>query len=112
MAHKIASLFSFIFVIQLLLLIGDMSAIQVIQTNMLSFATTVSHEVALRGRLDEAIVARASTNGYTLECVATCFPQFGDTLTYSLTITYSPLIISKDPLPLVLTRYVVIGVYY
>jgi hypothetical protein len=112
MAHKIASLFSFIFVIQLLLLMGDMSAIQVIQTDMLSLATTISHDIALRGRLDQSVVARANGKGYTLVCVHTCFPQFGDTLTYTLTITYSPLIISNDPLPLSITRYVVIGVYY
>lgn len=112
MAHKVATLLSLIFVFQLLLLMGDMISVQVLHTEMQSFATTVTHEVSLRGRLDQPLIDRAMSKGYDLVCLATCFPQFGDTLTYSLTLTYSPLILSNEPMELNLIRYVVIGVYY
>lgn len=112
MGHKIASILSLIFVFQLLLMIGDVTAIQVIQSDMQALATTIVHEIALKGRIDESMEARAEAKGYNLVCLAMCQPQFGDTLTFELQTDYAPLILSDQPLSMTVRRYAVVGVYY
>jgi hypothetical protein len=112
MGHKLAQVLSLIFVFQLLLMIGDVTAIQVIQANMQSLATTLVHEIALKGRMDETMEQRVESNGYTLRCLAMCQPQFGDTLTFEIQTTYDPLILSDQPLAISIIRYAVVGVYY
>lgn len=112
MAHKIAVMFSVIFVFQLLLMMGDITAIQVIQSEMQAHAVTLVHEIALKGRLDQTMMDRTAERGYTLVCLVNCLPQFGDTLTFQLTIAYDPMVLSDQPLFLQLTRDAVVGVYY
>ena len=112
MANKWSFLLSLIFVIQLLLMTGDLATVQVYQTQMQAFATTVGQRISLEGGMTPAVMNWANATGYTLECLQQCQPQFGDTLTYQVSRSFDPLIISDTPLTLRIVRHAVIGMYY
>ena len=111
MAYKWSMLLSLIFVIQLLLITGDIAAVQVVQTHLHATATVISHQIALTGRLSEAIVVWVEEQGLTITCLQQCNPRFGDTLTYRLSQAFDPLILSPTPITITVVRHAVIGLY-
>jgi hypothetical protein len=112
MASKWGMILSLIFVFQLLLMTGDLALIQARQAHLQAFATTLAQRIALEGNLLPSHVQWAEGEGLTLSCVATCQPQFGDTLSFSLATTFTPMIISDEPMTLRIVRHTVIGIYY
>jgi hypothetical protein len=112
MGYKWSFLLSLIFVIQLLLMTGDIAIIQMKQTQLQAFATTIGQRISREGQFNETLVSWAATSGYELDCLANCQPQFGDTLTYRLQMVHAPIIISDQPMALTVIRHAVIGVYY
>jgi hypothetical protein len=112
MASKWGFILSLIFVIQLLLMTGDIAVIQAKQTQLQSFATTIGQRISLEGGLNQTLVDWADQQGFQLSCVSNCQPQFGDTLTYQLETAFTPLIISNNPMSLRIVRHAVIGIYY
>ena len=112
MASKLGFILSLIFVIQLLLMTGDIAIIQAKQTQLQAFATTIGQRISLEGGLNQTMVDWATDEGFTLSCLRQCQPQFGDTLTYQLEVVLTPLIISNNPMSLRIVRHAVIGIYY
>jgi hypothetical protein len=112
MGHKMSLILSLMFVMQLLLMTGDIAMMQVRQSQMLAFATTIGQRISLEGGLHTNLTTWASTFGYTLTCLNNCQPMFGDTLTYQLTQAYDPLIISNETLTIRIVRHAIIGLYY
>lgn len=112
MASKWGFILSLIFVIQLLLMTGDIAVIQAKQTQLQSFATTIGQRISLEGGLHQTLVLWAEQQGFQLSCVSNCQPQFGDTLTFQLETGVTPLIISNNPMSLRIVRHAVIGIYY
>lgn len=112
MASKWGMILSLIFVIQLLLITGDIAIIQAKQSHLQSFATTLGQRISLEGGLFPSHQTWANSEGLTLTCLAQCQPQFGDTLSFRLEVIVNPLILSNDPLTLAIVRHTVIGIYY
>ncbi len=112
MASKLGFILSLIFVIQLLLMTGDIAIIQAKQTQLQAFATTIGQRISLEGGLHQTMVDWATDEGFSLVCLRNCQPQFGDTLTYQLETGFTPLIISNNPMSLRIVRHAVIGIYY
>jgi hypothetical protein len=112
MASKLGFILSLIFVIQLLLMTGDIAIIQAKQTQLQAFATTIGQRISLEGGLNQTMVDWATDEGFFLTCLSNCQPQFGDTLTYRLEVVVTPLIISNNPMSLRIVRHAVIGIYY
>ncbi len=112
MASKWGMILSLIFVIQLLLITGDIAIIQAKHSHLQSFATTIGQRISLEGGLFTSHQTWAKTEGLTLTCIALCQPQFGDTLSFKLEVMVYPLILSNDPITLAIVRHTVIGIYY
>jgi hypothetical protein len=112
MATKWSLLLSLVFVMQLLLMTGDIATMQVYQSQMQAFATTIGQRISLEGGMHLSLVTWASSSGYDLTCLANCQPQFGDTLTYQVAQSFDPLIISSEPITLRIIRHTIIGFYY
>lgn len=112
MASKWGMILSLIFVFQLLLMTGDLALIQARQAHLQSFATTLAQRISLEGGLFPSHVQWAASEALTLVCVAQCQPQFGDTLSFELATTFTPMIISNDPMTLRIVRHAIIGIYY
>lgn len=112
MASKWGMILSLIFVIQLLLITGDIAIIQAKHSHLQSFATTVGQRISLEGGLFSSHQTWARSEGLKLTCVLMCQPQFGDTLTFKLEVVVDPLILSNGPITLAIVRHTVIGIYY
>jgi len=112
MASKWGLILSLMFVIQLLLITGDIAIIQAKHSQMQSFATTLGQRISLEGGLLPSHQTWATAEGLWLSCIANCSPQFGDTLTFKLAVMVDPLILSDEPITLAIVRHTVIGIYY
>ena len=112
MASKWGFILSLMFVIQLLLITGDLAIIQARHSHLQSFATTLGQRISLEGGLFQSHQTWATSEGLSLSCIANCQPKFGDTLSFKLEVMVDPLILSNDPLTLAIVRHTVIGIYY
>lgn len=112
MASKWGFILSLMLMIQLLLITGDIAIIQARHSQLQSFATTMSQRISLEGGLFPTHQDWAYSEGLILTCIASCNPQFGDTLTFKLELTITPIILSKDPMTIRIIRHSVIGIYY
>lgn len=112
MAYKWSMLLSLIFVFQLLLMSGDIATTQVMHGHMMSVATTVSHDISLKGSITPELNQWVQSKEMIMTCLSGCNPLFGDTLTFQLTQTFTPLIMSNQPIEVSVIRYAIIGLYY
>lgn len=112
MAYKWSMLLSLIFVFQLLLMSGDIATTQVIHGHMMAVATQISHDISLKGSIQPELLGWVESKQMTMTCLSGCSPLFGDTLTFQLTQTFTPLIISNQPIEVSVIRYAIIGLYY
>jgi hypothetical protein len=112
MAYKWSMLLSLIFVFQLLLMSGDIATTQVIHGHLQALSTQVSQSISLSGRITPELEQWVQAKDVNLVCISLCNPLFGDTLTFTLSQTYTPLIMSNQPMQISVTRYAVIGLYY
>jgi hypothetical protein len=112
MAYKWSMLLSLIFVFQLLLMSGDIATTQVIHGHMMAVATKVSQDISLKGSIQVELTQWVESKNMTITCLSVCNPLFGDTLTFQLTQTFTPLIMSNQPIEVSVIRYAIIGLYY
>lgn len=112
MAYKWSMLLSLVFVFQLLLMSGDIATTQVIHGHLQALATQVSQSISLSGRITVELEQWVEAKDINLTCISSCTPLFGDTLTFTLSQMYTPLIMSNHPMQISVTRYAVIGLYY
>lgn len=111
MAYKTSFILSLIFVIQLLLLIGDLVMIQVTHARMDAIGLATSSLISRQGGINEDIEAFAQSQSTTLTCLSMCSPRLGDVLTFQLEKTIDPFVISQDLIQLRVVYHAVIGYY-
>lgn len=111
MGSKIGFILSLVFVFQTFLFGGDILSIQIIRSDLDSLSQLIAQKISKSGKLDDDIKAIASSNKAEVKCINNCFPQFGDRLTFTLTRSYYPLIISSEEMMVSITRSVLIGYY-
>jgi hypothetical protein len=110
-SYKFAFILSLLFVVQILILGGDIFALQVVYTNLDALGQTTSFRIAQAGRIDEATTMWLLSKNTVITCLQNCTPRFGDTLEFKLETTYDPLIISSETMTISVTRSAVIGYY-
>jgi|LakMenE01Jun11ns_1017448.scaffolds.fasta_scaffold9859234_3 hypothetical protein len=111
MAYKTSFILSLIFVIQLLLLIGDLLMIQVAHARLDAIGLAASALISRQGGINEEIVSFTEQQSTTLTCLSMCSPRLGDVLTFRLEKTIDPFIISEDTIQLSVIYHAVIGFY-
>ncbi len=112
MAYKWSMLLTIVFVFQLLLMSGDITATQVIHGHLQALATHVGHHISQQGQLSPELIQWVESKTEGIRCDSGCAPQFGDTLTFTIYQTFRPMILSNEPITISVTRYAVIGLYY
>jgi hypothetical protein len=111
MAYKTSFILSLIFVIQLLLLIGDLVMIQVTHARLDAIGLATSSLISRQGGINEDIVAFTEGQSTTLTCLSMCTPRLGDVLTFQLEKELDPFIISHESIQLRIIYHAVIGYY-
>jgi hypothetical protein len=111
MSYKIAFILTLTFVIQILILCGDLLGLQLVHSHLDAIGQTTSFRIAQTGRIDAAIEDWLLSQDIHLTCLANCSPRFGDTLEFRLDKNYDPLIIAPDTMTVSVIRSAVIGYY-
>lgn len=111
MAYKTSFILSLIFVIQLLLFIGDLVMIQISHARLDAIGLATSALIARNGGINETIIEFTEQQSTTLTCLSVCTPQLGDVLTFQLEKEIDPLILSQDSIRLSVIYHAVIGYY-
>lgn len=111
MSYKIAFILSLTFVVQILLLGGDIFSLQLVSARLDALAQTASFRIAQAGRIDNATTSWLSHKNIAISCLSNCVPRFGDTLEFMLETNYEPIIISPETITVRITRATVIGYY-
>ena len=111
MAYKMGLLLSVPFLMLLLLFMADLADIALIRNGLDSVALTVAYRIASEGRLSEATRQFVSEFGaeITLNSVGT--PRIGDTVIFTITKSYAPFVVSREPMIITLKRSTVVGYY-
>ncbi|MFA5480824.1 MAG: hypothetical protein WC282_00330 [Bacilli bacterium] len=112
MASKLGLILSFLFVINVFILFGDLINIQIIYANLDAVSMTAGQLIVVNGGITHEVADYVAeyANG-EIKCRNNCTPRFGDTYIYDVTTSYEAIIISDEPLIITITRSVVIGYY-
>ncbi len=111
MAYKMGLLLSIPFLMMVLLLSADMTDIAIIKNGLDAVALTVGYRIAYEGRLSQETIDFVSSFGADISLETSFTPRIGDTVIFSLSKEYDSLVVSKDPLTIVVKRSTVVGYY-
>ena len=111
MSYKFAFILSLTFVVQILLLGGDIFALQLVVTRLDAIGQTTAFRIAQAGQIDSQTTAWLEEKEIAISCIANCTPRFGDTLEFRLMTNYNPLIIGQETMTVQISRSTVIGYY-
>jgi hypothetical protein len=112
MAYKMSLILSFLFVIHVFLLGGDIISAQYIYTEIDAVSMTVGNLISEYGGINEDIVlfVKNQCSG-ELSCLSNCIPKLGDPYVYKISCTFDPLIMSSEVMTISITRSIVIGYF-
>ena len=113
MSYKIGLLLSMVFLMSVLLLIGDLTNLALLKNGLDSVALTISYRIAMDGYLSNDCVALAKKYSATVayEEGEPPNPRIGDTVRFYVSRQYASLILSKEPLTVAVHRTAVVGYY-
>ncbi len=112
MSSKIGTILSLIFVVFFMLLGADMMSIQYIYADLDAKGTTISYLISKHGTVDDSIVETIQTTyNVVFECLSYCDSAVGDTVTFQISTTFNPIIMSKSDMTITVQRQAVIGYY-
>ncbi len=114
MSSKIGTILSLIFVVFFMLLGADMMSIQYIYADLDAKGTTISYLISQHGTVDFLIVDTIESQ-YNVEfsCLSSSCDNVavGDVVTFQISTTYNPIIMSKSDITIAVQREAVIGYY-
>lgn len=111
MSYKLGFILTLVFVVQIIILGGDIFALQLVYGHLDAIGQTTSFRIAQAGRIDQATTTWLTEHNIAITCLKNCSPRFGDTLEFRLETSYDAMIISDSPLSVSVTRMAVIGYY-
>ena len=113
MSYKISFILSMVFVVMFFLFAGDMISLQFIYSDLDAKSVTISYLISERGRIDDQLISYVE-NKYDINFVTAdnYSPLFGDEVTYVISKSYKPLVMSSKDLEISIKRTTVIGYYH
>lgn len=112
MGYKFAFMLSLIFVVQIMLLGGDIVNVQAIYGQLDALSMSVNQLIARQGKITTSVEELVASYDAEINCVpGYCMTLFGSTYKYEITKAYTPLIMAKESMTIKVSRAVVIGYY-
>ena len=102
-----------VFVVMFFLFAGDMISLQFIYSDLDAKSVTISYLISEKGKIDDQLIAYVESK-YNINFVSAdnYSPLFGDEVTYVISETYKPLVMSSEELNVSIKRTTVIGYYH
>lgn len=112
MASKLGFILSLIFVAQVLVLFGDLIAVQNIYTALDAVSVTAGYIISgKRGITDEVRQLVENETGGEITAITTGPVYFGSVYEYQVSKSFNPYIIKQEPMIITIKRSVIIGFY-
>lgn|SRR5574344_1453857 len=110
MGYKLGLILSLVFIVQIFIFCTDIIAVQYMYSSLDALSLEVGKLITYKGRLtDDIRVYAQGKMDCEVMCVSACNPSAGDILTYTLTCQYTPIVMSKTPWNIKITRGALIG---
>lgn len=88
----------------------DLLNIGQLQTSLEARATIVSYQISNTGGLRQTLIDELLIDNIHITCHQMCeYVTVGELITYDLITYYSPIILSADPVEIVVTRTTIVG---
>ena len=101
-----------IFVTLFFLFGADLITLEGLYSTLDAKATNISYLISRNGVVDDSFISYIeSTFSVDFDCPKNIHPSFGDEVTYKVSTTYHPLIISKEEMTISIQRMTIIGFY-
>ena len=112
MSYKIGLLLSMIFVALFFLFGADLISIQSVYSSLDAKANNISYLISRNGVIDDNFINYIETTFLVdFDCQENLSPTFGEQITYVISVTYSPLVISQEDMVIKIQRMTVVGFY-
>lgn len=103
-------LLSFVLIFPTILFGADLYMISSLKTMLETRATTLSYEISIAGGVREQLVEELALNNITLTCHDSCtFISVGETITYELSMFYTPIIFNHEEMKISVIRTTIVG---
>ena len=110
MGYKLGFLLSLIFVVNLFILAGDFTSIQIIYTNLDAVSVTAGQAISKYGEITDSVIRLVENEANAhIEALTSETSSFGSIYEYRIYTSYKPYVISNEPMEISITRSVVIG---
>ena len=112
MSYKVGLLLSMVFVSLCFLFGADLISIQSVYSSLDAKANNISYLISKNGVINKKFSKMVSLNyGVKFTCPDNPSPYFGEEITFTISTTYKPLVISKKEMTLSISRMAVVGFY-
>ena len=112
MSYKVGLILSMVFVSLCFLFGADLLSIQSVYSTLDAKANNICYLISKNGVVNKQFV-RYVQRTYDVEFIVptNLSPHFGEEITFTISTTYKPLIISKKEMQISITRMAVVGFY-
>ena len=112
MSYKIGLLLSMIFVALFFLFGADLISLQSAYSMLDAKANNISYIISRTGKIDNDFISYIETTfKVDFICDINLAPEFGEKISYEITTTYSPLVISDSEMLISVKRMTIVGFY-
>ena len=112
MSYKIGLLLSMIFVALFFVFGADLISLQSAFSTLDAKANNITYIISRNGVIDQNFIDYIETTfKVDFNCEINLAPTFGEKITYEISSKYSPLVISKEEITIVVKRMTIVGFY-
>lgn len=110
MSNNLGLIFAFFLILPVILFGADLYLLSNIQVTLEARATTAGYRISLEGGVRQSLVDELASEDINLYCVTSCETlSVGASVHYGLSKVYSPIILAKEPLEVVVSRVIIVG---
>ena len=112
MSYKAGLVLSMIFVALFFMFGADLLTLNSVYNSLDSKAGNISYLISRNGAIDDDFINYVE-NTFLVDftCPKNPSPIFGEKITYQISTTFHPLVISKDEMTISITRMTIVGFY-
>ena len=112
MSYKIGLILSMIFVSLFFLFAADLITIQSVYSSLDTKANNISYIISRTGVVDDEFINYIErTYNVDFVCDKHLAPTFGEEIYYQISVTYTPMVISKNQMTISIKRMTIVGFY-
>lgn len=112
MSYKIGLLLSMVFVALFFLFGADLITLEGVYSGLDAKACNISYMISRRGIIDDEFISYVEESfNVSFVCEKNLTPSFGEQITYQISTSYRPMVISKEEMTITIERMTIVGFY-